>query len=121
MLRRLPIRWRLAGGSAVLTLVILCTFAVVVGTETTHNIREDFAVRVTKGVNNISDLVRQKVHFDFPTRQWVAAGGVISTLRGYESADKAVIKLVQIDGNTPVYETPNAPSFGYLRLGEPAV
>ena len=29
--RRIPIRWRLAGGSAVLTLVILCGFAVLVG------------------------------------------------------------------------------------------
>ena len=31
MLRHLPIRWRLAGGSAVLTLVILLGFAVAVG------------------------------------------------------------------------------------------
>ena len=29
--RRLPIRWRLAGGSAVLTLVILMAFAAIVG------------------------------------------------------------------------------------------
>ena len=29
--RRLPIRWRLAGGSAALTLVILCGFAAIVG------------------------------------------------------------------------------------------
>ena len=29
--KRLPIRWRLAGGSAVLTLIILCGFAVIVG------------------------------------------------------------------------------------------
>ena len=29
--RRLPIRWRLAGGSAALTLVILCGFATIVG------------------------------------------------------------------------------------------
>ena len=34
--RRLPIRWRLAGGSAALTLVILCGFAVVVGVLTTR-------------------------------------------------------------------------------------
>ena len=39
---RVPIRWRLAGGSAALTLVILCGFAVIVGVLTTHRIRSDF-------------------------------------------------------------------------------
>ena len=37
--RRLPIRWRLAGGSAALTLVILCGFAAIVGVLTTRQIR----------------------------------------------------------------------------------
>src|SRR4051794_31742534 len=117
MLKRLPIRWRLAGGSAVLTLVILCIFGIVIGTQTTRNIRDDFEVRVTEGVNNVSDLVRPSVHFDLPTGQWVAPSRVILQLRGYASADKAVIRLVQVDGNTPVYESPDAPSFGYLGLG----
>ena len=36
--KRQPIRWRLAGGSAALTLVILCGFAVIVGTLTTRAI-----------------------------------------------------------------------------------
>ena len=36
--KRLPIRWRLAGGSAALTLVILCGFAVIVGVLTTRQI-----------------------------------------------------------------------------------
>src|SRR3954453_22656347 len=121
MLKRLPIRWRLAGGSAVLTLGILCIFAVFVGTLTTRNIRDDFEVRVTEGVNGVSDLVRPSVHFDLPTGQWVAPSRVVLQLRGYASADKAVIRLVQVDGNTPVYETPNAPSFGYLSLGQATV
>src|SRR3954452_23507664 len=121
MLKRLPIRWRLAGGSAVLTLVILCIFAVAVGALTTRNIRDDFNFRVTKGVDNVSDLVRPSVHFDLLTGQWVAPSRAILQLRGYASADKAVIRLVQIDGNTPVYETPDAPSFGYLPLGNATV
>ena len=37
-LNRQPIRWRLAGGSAALTLVILLGFAVAVGTLTTQAI-----------------------------------------------------------------------------------
>ena len=40
--RRLPIRWRLAGGSALLTLVILLGFAVIVGVLTTRRIESDF-------------------------------------------------------------------------------
>src|SRR3954452_11688712 len=40
--KRQPIRWRLAGGSAALTLVILCGFAVIVGTLTTRAIYADF-------------------------------------------------------------------------------
>src|SRR3954452_23631495 len=121
MLKRLPIRWRLAGGSAVLTLVILCIFAVAVGALTTRNIRDDFNFRVTKGVDNVSDLVRPSVHFDLLTGQWVAPSRVILQLRGYASADRAVIRLVQVDGNTPVYESPDAPSFGYLQLGQATV
>src|SRR3954454_3156859 len=121
MLKRLPIRWRLAGGSAVLTLVILCIFAVAIGTQTTRNIRDDFEVRVTEGVDNVTDLVRPSVHFDLLTGQWVAPSRVILQLRGYASADKAVIRLVQVDGNTPVYESPNAPNFGYLSLGNATV
>ena len=40
--KRQPIRWRLAGGSAALTLVILLGFAVIVGTLTTRAIYTDF-------------------------------------------------------------------------------
>ncbi len=40
--RRLPIRWRLAGGSAALTLVILLGFATIVGVLTTRRIHEGF-------------------------------------------------------------------------------
>ena len=36
--RQVPIRWRLAGGSALLTLVILCGFAGAVGALTSQRI-----------------------------------------------------------------------------------
>ena len=44
--KRLPIRWRLAGGSAALTLVILCGFAAIVGVLTTRRIQQDFSRQV---------------------------------------------------------------------------
>jgi signal transduction histidine kinase len=40
--RRLPTRWRLAGGSAALTFVILCGFALIVGVLTARQIRIEF-------------------------------------------------------------------------------
>ena len=54
--RRIPIRWRLAGGSAVLTLVILCGFAVLVGVLTTRQIRNDFHDQVSATADESSRL-----------------------------------------------------------------
>src|SRR4051812_48422799 len=120
MLKRLPIRWRLAGGSAVLTLVILCIFAVAVGALTTRRIHDDFEFRVQQGVDNVSDLVRKSMRFDIVTGTW-DPGGIIRNLQGFAAADKAVIKLVQVDGSTVVFQTDHAPSFGYLTLGRATV
>jgi two-component system, OmpR family, sensor kinase len=52
LLDRLPIRTRLAGVSALLTFVILCAFAVTIGSLTVHRIREDFN-------RQVSDTARQ--------------------------------------------------------------
>src|SRR2546423_6985204 len=52
--RRLPIRWRLAGGSAVLTLVILMGFAAVVGVATTRRIRTDFNTQVRSAADDLA-------------------------------------------------------------------
>lgn len=51
--RRLPIRWRLAGGSAVLTGIILLGFALIVGTLTTRQIRADFRERVNHAADQL--------------------------------------------------------------------
>ncbi len=48
---RLPIRVRLAGVSALLTFVILCAFAVAVGSLTVHRIRSDFNRQVLDTAN----------------------------------------------------------------------
>ena len=45
---RLPIRTRLALASALLTFVILCGFALVVGSLTVHRIRSDFNSEVDR-------------------------------------------------------------------------
>jgi len=51
--KRQPIRWRLAGGSAALTLVILCGFAVIVGTLTTRAIYTDFNRQVATAADRL--------------------------------------------------------------------
>ncbi|HEV2999553.1 MAG TPA: HAMP domain-containing sensor histidine kinase [Solirubrobacteraceae bacterium] len=59
--RRIPIRWRLAGGSALLTLVILLAFAVAVGALTSQRIYDDFE----RDAKDAADELRAQldVHF----------------------------------------------------------
>ncbi|MDQ5807445.1 MAG: hypothetical protein M3320_02095, partial [Actinomycetota bacterium] len=62
--RRIPIRWRLAGGSALLTLVILCGFAVAVGALTAQRIRDDFEQDVNEAADKLRDDVQVGVLSD---------------------------------------------------------
>ena len=52
--KRLPIRWRLAGGSAALTLVILFGFATIVGVLTTRRIQSDFNQQVEDAADQLA-------------------------------------------------------------------
>src|SRR5580658_2651214 len=58
---RLPIRVRLAGVSALLTFVILCGFAVAVGSLTVHRIRSDFNREVTGTSVELARLLEIRV------------------------------------------------------------
>lgn len=120
MLRRLPIRWRLAGGSAVLTLVILLIFAVAVGVLTSRGIRDDFELRVARGADGVRDRVQRSMRFDLTTGEW-DAGGIIPALQAFAAADRAVIRLVQVDGSTVVFATDGSPTFRHLATGEATV
>ncbi|MCW2958926.1 MAG: histidine kinase [Solirubrobacterales bacterium] len=55
MLERYPIRWRLAGISALLTFVILSVFATVVGELTVRRIRSDFNNQLVATADNLSE------------------------------------------------------------------
>src|SRR5690606_40927059 len=65
--RRTPTRWRLAGGSAALTFVILCGFAIVVGFLTTRQIRIQFNDSVRESADYVAQHAR--VAFDPGTGQ----------------------------------------------------
>src|SRR5919204_5944728 len=62
--KRLPIRWRLAGGSALLTLVILLGFAAIVGVLTTRQLRNDFNREVAESATELQRTVRPREIID---------------------------------------------------------
>jgi two-component system OmpR family sensor kinase len=106
--RRTPIRWRLAGGSAALTLVILLAFAVVVGALTTRRINDDFE-RETRAA---ADDLQRILDVRFSGRD---AGGPTFVVRpdldAYVAGRGAVARIVYAD-DTLVRASRGAPDFG---------
>jgi two-component system, OmpR family, sensor kinase len=103
--QRWPVRWRLAGVSAILTLIILVVFAVVVGRLVTDRLNGDFNDEVRDNANRLA--------FEFT----VTGGHVQSpdpkemTLTG-----TAMVRVVDAQGRTvPGGETP-----GSIPLGPPS-
>jgi two-component system, OmpR family, sensor kinase len=108
--RRLPIRWRLAGGSAALTLVILCGFAAIVGVLTTRQIHEDFHDEVARSADQLEkDAQLRLVYINGqavlrPVRSTV-------DLDDFAASQNAAIRVVTED-DTVGYSTARAPDFG---------
>jgi two-component system OmpR family sensor kinase len=109
--KRLPIRWRLAGGSAALTLVILCGFAAIVGVLTTRRIQQDFSRQVADAANELANEVKIRIvehsdgsigvrQIDGPRLDDYAAG-----------QNDAVVRIV-LQGGELLKGSSNAPSFG---------
>jgi len=103
--KRLPIRWRLAGGSAALTLVILCGFAVIVGVLTTRRIQADFNQQVAEA----ADQLAKQTDLQYIERD----GKPVLRYRGpnlaaYASAQSAVVRVVTED-NEVIRSSPDAP------------
>ncbi len=98
--RSVPVRWRLAGGSAVLTLIILCAFAVVVGVLTSRQIRSDFD-RDT--ANAAETLARGALVRADPRRGTYSYVGS-ADLRDFAAAQNASVRILDFSGN-PITET----------------
>jgi len=103
--RRLPIRWRLAGGSALLTLVILLGFAVIVGVLTTRRIESVFNQQVAEAADKLASEVR-----------FAAPGGRLQLRRGTTDLDdfagsQDAIRIVLADGRV-VAASDDAPFLG---------
>jgi len=87
--RRLPTRWRLAGGSAALTFVILCGFAMIVGLLTTRQIRIQF----DDSVRQTANYLQSRASISFDTRTGAANCGQLGYLGSGESAKVRVYYL----------------------------
>ena len=106
--RRTPIRWRLAGGSAALTLVILCVFALVVGALTTQRIQSDF----TRETRDVANDLQSVLDVRFSGRNEQGPQFVVRPdLDAYVTGRDAVARLVYLD-DTLVRASEGAPDFG---------
>jgi two-component system OmpR family sensor kinase len=88
--RRVPIRWRLAGGSAALTLVILACFAVIVGVLTNRQVRTQFNDQESSAVNQLYAELNGKLSFSGVYLDWRKAK---VSLTDYAGAERAQIRI----------------------------
>jgi two-component system, OmpR family, sensor kinase len=108
-LRRLPTRWRIAGGSALLTLVILCGFAVIVGVLTTQQIESDFKRQVATAADELQQSIQARLVVDEAgAPQGIRLNRNAAYLEAYAATNNAVIRIVTEDGR-PIKTTENAP------------
>jgi two-component system OmpR family sensor kinase len=109
---RLPIRVRLAGVSALLTFVILCVFALAIGSLTVERIRSDFNRDVLETAEALPSEV--KVSID-PLR-------IITPLEDFASKEShSEIRILSLAGRVVAKEPANAPSLGPAELNAQTV
>jgi two-component system, OmpR family, sensor kinase len=104
--KRLPIRWRLAGGSAALTLVILFGFATIVGVLTTRRIQSDFNQQVEDAADQLAKQTEIHVVETKNGGSQLRYHG--PNLEAFAGAQHAVIRVVTGD-NDVIASSPNAP------------
>jgi two-component system, OmpR family, sensor kinase len=109
---RLPIRTRLAGVSALLTFVILCVFALIVGSLTVHRIRADFNREVSASSAELAGLLQFNVTGNALRAYTIT---VNPNLNEYAAPDHAAIKVLTPIGENVIARTANAPALGPSR------
>jgi two-component system OmpR family sensor kinase len=110
---RLPIRVRLAGVSALLTFVILCAFAVAIGSFTVHRIRSDFNRQVSDTANELPTQLNIKIS-PGATHHAIT---ITPALAAYAApADHAIVRIYTLGGSVIAQEPAKAPSLGAPNL-----
>jgi two-component system OmpR family sensor kinase len=100
---RLPIRLRLAGVSALLTFVILCAFAVAIGSLTVHRIRADFNRQVLDTATRLPSQLTVTIE---PFR-------IEPPLADFASkSDHTVIRILSLAGKQVAVAPAGAPALG---------
>jgi two-component system OmpR family sensor kinase len=110
LLDRLPIRTRLAVVSALLTFVILCAFAIAIGSLTVHRIRSDFNRDVDATAQQLPAELSLTVD---PAHNTFNASPPLADL----ASNHAVIRLLALEGRVIAQSAPGAPSFGQPPIG----
>jgi two-component system, OmpR family, sensor kinase len=105
--KRLPIRWRLAGGSAALTLVILCGFAAIVGVLTTKRIQADFNQQVAEAADELAKQSELRVVVNDKGDPALRYRG--PKLGTYAAAQSAVVRVVTQDNKVITASSKDAP------------
>src|SRR3954470_21488646 len=103
---RLPIRWKVAGASALLTLTILLAFAVAVGLMAGRQLRSDFEDDVSSAADGLAQRLRVEVSGD---RRRVRCAGV--DLQDYDRAEDAIVRVLLPAGG--LLCGPRAPQLGF--------
>jgi two-component system, OmpR family, sensor kinase len=85
--RSVPIRWRLSGGSAMLTCVILASFAAIVGVLTDRQLRGQFNEEVRANADQLTERLNLK---------WIDNGQLLDCNRTVHLNDFASSERVQI-------------------------
>jgi len=91
--RSAPIRWRVAGGSAALTFVILCGFAGIVGVLTTRQVRGEF----NNEVRFQADRLAQALHLRW-NESTLSLNCVQPVLADYSTDNHAQIRIYDDSG-----------------------
>jgi signal transduction histidine kinase len=99
-LDRLPIRIRLAAVSALLTFVILCAFALAIGSLTVHRIRSDFNRQVAESATDLPTQLK----ITYPFR-------IVTPLSDF-TADGAVVRILAEEGRVIAQEPAKAAALG---------
>jgi two-component system, OmpR family, sensor kinase len=107
---RLPIRWRLAAVSALLTFTILCGFALVVGSLTVHRIRANFDREVAVSGDSVAGLLRPEVEGSYIEGFQLKISNQGELARVAEAED-AVVRVMTESG-TLLASTAGAPNLG---------
>ncbi len=114
--KRWPVRWRLAGVSAGLTLLILVVFALVVGRLATDRVKDDFRQELESSASQL----RNQTHLAGVGIDAPAARNVLNALATGDAAMRYVDAqghVLQRRDGTPA-QTPNAPNLGPPRTDE---